>query len=107
MRIGPLEIVIILVVIIAAIVIARISGSSRNSGEQGKESPTDIPAKSVKGGISKVRKFTRRLGLACILAGAVLLFAGASMFRWAFQSYLWSFIIVIIGFALLILSRRK
>ncbi len=102
-----MEIVIILVVIIAAIVIARISGSSRNADKQGGEPAVDIPTKSADGRISKARKFTRRLGLVCILAGAVLLFAGASMFRWAFQSYLWSFIIVIIGLALLLLSRRK
>jgi len=41
------------------------------------------------------------------MAGIILALAGMSMFRWAVQSYLWSFIIVGVGLGLLFLARKK
>ena len=107
MRLGPLEIIVIIVIIIAIAVIARIFRASRGTAKQNKEPPVDTPVKPVEGRTGRTRNFLKRVGVACIFTGSVLLLAGISMFRWAFQSYSWAFIIVVIGLVLLFLSRKK
>jgi uncharacterized MAPEG superfamily protein len=107
MRLGLLEITIIIIAIIAIVIITRISRTNRGTAKQNEVSSVGIHVKSVEGRISKARSFLRRTGLAFILTGVILLMAGISMFRWAFQSYLWSFIIVAIGLVLVFLSRKK
>ena len=107
MRLGILEIVIIIAVIIAAAFITRIIRTSRNADRQKEESPTDVLVKQVNTSTNKTSSFLHRSGIALILTGAIILFAGIGMFRWAFQSYYWSFIIVVIGIVLVILFRKK
>ena len=107
MRLGILEIVIIIAVIIAAAFIARILRTGRNTDHQNGESPTDILVKQVEKSTNKTFGFLRRAGIALVLTGVIILLAGIAMFRWAFQSYYWSFIIVVIGIVLVFLSRKK
>ncbi len=107
MRLGPLEIIVIIAIIIAIAVITRILRTSHGTAKQNKESPLDTPVKPVGERTGRTRNFLKRAGVACILTGSVLLLAGISMFRWAFQSYSWAFIIVVIGLVLLFLSRKK
>jgi tellurite resistance protein TehA-like permease len=106
MRLGPLEIAIIIVVIIAIAVIARIV-RFRGTAKQNEVSSVSIPVKSAEERTSRPRSLLRKIGLAFILTGVILLIAGISMFRWAFQSYLWSYIIVAIGLVIVFLSRKK
>ena len=107
MRLGLLEIVIIIVAIIAIVIVTRIIRTSRGTVRQNKESSVDIPGKPVQVKKSRTRSFLTRVGVALIVAGGILLFAGITMFRWAFQSYWWAFIFVAIGLVLIFLSRRK
>jgi len=107
MRPGLLEIIIIIVAIIAIIVITRIIRTGRGTVRQNEESPVDIPGKPVQGKKSRTRGFLTRVGVALILAGGILLFAGITMFRWAFQSYWWSLIFVTTGLILVFLSRKR
>ena len=107
MRLGILEIVIIIAVIIAAAFITRIIRTSHNADRQNGESPTDILVKQVKKSTNNPFGFLRRSGIALVLTGVIILLAGIAMFRWAFQSYYWSFIIVVIGVVLVFLSRKK
>ena len=107
MRPGLLEIVIIIVAIIAIVVITRIVRTGRGTARQNEESSVDIPGKPVRGEKSRTRSFLTRVGVALILAGGILLVAGITMFRWAFQSYWWAFIFVAIGLILLFLSRKR
>jgi len=107
MRPGLLEIVIIIVAIIAIVVITRIIRTGRGTARQKEESSVDIPGKPVQVKKSRTRSFLTRVGMALILAGGILLFAGITMFRWAFQSYWWAFIFVAIGLVLVFLSRKR
>ncbi|MFC1942947.1 hypothetical protein ACFLWU_07045 [Chloroflexota bacterium] len=105
MRPGLGEIILIVVIIIAAAVIARIIRTGRSTSRQSEASPAVTSRKSSKSK-TRARTFFTKGGIALVLSGIVVLLAGMSMFRWAIQSYLWAFIIVVVGFALLILSRK-
>lgn len=107
MRPGPLEIAIIIIVIIAIAVIARIFRYNHGTAKQNEVPSADIHVKPDEERVSSTRNFFRRVGLAFILTGAIILLAGISMFSWALQGYWWSFIIVTIGLALVFLSRKK
>ncbi len=104
---GPLEIALIIVVIMVVLILTRILRTRDGDTGQNKGSPPRAPGKSVGAGTTKMRPFLKRSGIALALIGAVLLFASLSLFRWAFQSYLWSFIIMAAGIALFFLSRKK
>jgi len=103
MRLGPLEIVFIIVIIIAAAVITRIIRTGRGAARQNEESSVKPLERKTK----RPRNFFRRTGIAFVLTGIVVFLAGISMFRWALQSYMWSFIIIAIGFVILFLSRKR
>jgi hypothetical protein len=105
MRLGIPEIVTILVVLIAIVVSARIlrAHPARRSNDSSVATTTRQASKKT----PRIWRYLRRAGIALVIAGAVFLFAAIGMFRWAFQSYLWSFILVVIGFAILFLSRKK
>ena len=107
MRFGPLEIILIIVVIIVAAVLTRILRGNRDSTQQNEEPFITVQPKPIGSRTSKTRNILKRTGIAFTLAGVILLLAGIGMFRWAFQSYLWSFIIIGIGTALTYLSRKK
>jgi len=104
---GPLEIALIIAVIIVVLILTRVLRNRDGDTGQNKESPPGVPRKSVEAGTTEMRRFLKRAGIALALIGGVLLFASLGLFRWAFQSYLWSFIIIAIGIALIFLSRKK
>lgn len=107
MRLGPLEIILIIVVIIAIALLTRILRTNRGSAQQNKESSVDTQIKPTEVRTSKIQSLFKRIGIAFTLTGIILLLAGIGMFRWAFQSYLWSLIIIAIGIVLIFLSRKK
>ena len=104
MRIGPLEIIVIVIILIVIAVITRSVRYSRNSAKQDAGSPPD------KRGDHKQMNmwvYVKRTGIAFVITGILFAVAGISMFRWAIQSYLWAFILMVLGFAVLFLSRKK
>ena len=107
MRFGLLEIILIIVVIIVAAVLTRILRGNRDSTRQNEETYVTVQPKSIGARTSKTRNILKRTGIAFAFAGLILLLAGIGMFRWAFQSYLWSFIVIGIGTVLIYLSRKK
>ena len=107
MRPGPIEIVIIIVVIIAIALATRIFRANRDADPQSKNSSAEIQARQGKPKANRAHSRIKRSGIAFILAGIILLLAGISIFKWAFQTYMWSLIIVVIGFVLLFLSKKK
>ena len=94
MRLGILEVVVTIAVIIVIALIARISRTNRGASEQNKNA-------------GRTHSYLKRGGIAFILVGIILSVTGISMFKWAVQSYVWSFIVVAIGLALVYLSRKK
>ena len=107
MRIGLPEIIIIIVIIIAIAMVTRIYRGNRDATGQSKKTSEEITHGQVRGKAGKTRSYLRRSGTTLFIAGTILALAGISMFRWAVQSYLWSFIIAGVGLTLLFLSRKK
>jgi len=105
MRLGIPEIVTILVVLMAIAISARIFrvGTARQSNDSSVETTT----RQVNKKTPQIWRYLRRAGIALVLVGAVFLFAAIGMFRWAFQSYIWSFVLVIIGVIMVFISRKK
>ena len=107
MRLGLLEIIIIIIVIIALIIIARVSRAKKDTDRQNRESVTEMSLWQAEGKTNNIRRNLQRAGIAAIGTGIILTFTGVSLFRWALQSYIWSFIIVAMGFVCIFLSRKK
>lgn len=102
MRLGPLEIVFIIVIIIAVVIIARIVRRGHSTSTE-----HDISGRPRQRNTNRFQGFFRRTGIGLVLAGIILLIAGIGMFHWAFQSYMWSFVIIAIGFIMVMLTRGK
>lgn len=103
MRPGPLEIVLIIAVIIAAVVIGRIFRANRTAGDNdATAAPGTSPRKAA--GPSG---FFRRTGITLAAIGIIAAIAGASLLQWALHSYIWSFILVVLGATIYILARKK
>ena len=107
MRPGPVEIVIIIAVIIAIAMATRILRSNRPAETQNEKYPAEVQVRQEEPGAGKAQRRLNRSGIAFILAGVVLLVVGIGILKWAFQTYMWAIIIVIIGFLILFLSRKK
>ena len=107
MRLGILEIVIIIAIIIAIVLVTRIYRRNRDTTEQSKKSSEGITHWQVKEKAGRTRSYLKRVGTTFFIAGIILALVGVSMFRWAVQSYVWSFIIVGVGLVLIFLSKKK
>ena len=107
MRPGPLEIIIVILVIVAIALITRIIRTGQGTVRENKESSVTMLGKPVEEKKDRIRRFLARSGVVFLLVGGMLLFTGITMFRWAFQSYSWAFVLMAIGFALILLFRKK
>ena len=107
MKLGILEIVIIIAVITAIALGTRIYRSSRDATGQSKKSSGEITHRPLKKKSGRTRSYLKRAGTAFFIAGIILALAGVGAFRWAVQSYVWSFIIIGAGLLLLFLSKKK
>ena len=107
MRLGLLEIAVILIVLVAIVVSARMLRANPSSAKQSNNSSVKTRKRLVNGRTRRIWSHLSRAGIVFILIGAIFLFASIGMFKWAFQSYAWSFIILAIGFAMVFLSRKK
>ena len=107
MEIGALEIVLIILVIIAVLVKVRLSRALRPVAGQDETptSSTSVDASSKSSG--RAEKLLHRTGIILIVGGVAALLMGAGLFRMVFQSYVWAFILIAIGFVLVFFSRRK
>jgi len=105
MRLGPLEIILIIIVIIAIAVIARIIRTG--SGTAGQNTASTSPAIPNQPRNIRLWGFLSRTGIVMVIASIAALIATISLFRWVLQSYLWAFILMAIGFILVLFSRKK
>jgi hypothetical protein len=102
MKIGLLEIVLIIFVVIAVIIIARIVRPSRFMPQDDNGSGTDTKAY-----IYQRSKILGRTGIALMLAGGIALIAGASMLQWVLHNYVLSSVLIVCGVVIFMLSRQK
>lgn len=107
MRPGLLEIAVILIVLIIIAIAARMFRANPRPVQRSRDAPGEAEIQRAEERPPGRRRYLRRVGIALILAGAVFLFAAIGMFRWAFQSYIWSFVLVVIGFVVVYLSRNR
>ena len=107
MRIGLQEIITLIVIIIAIAIIARIIRAKPGATAKNKESSTGAISRRAEDSPKGKRNYLRRFGIAFVVAGILSALAGISMLRWATQGYLYAFAAMVLGFALLFLSRKK
>ena len=106
MRPGPLEIILIIAIIIAVVILARIFRGSRRTAEEEDETTTDVTVRMSQTN-PRLYSLLNKTGIAFIISGIIALIAALSIFRWAFQSYLWAVLVIAIGFIIVFLSRKK
>jgi hypothetical protein len=108
MKIGPFEIVIIIVVLLVGLLVVRMAGAARNIKNGSKAS--SIPNQgnnSRKVSTRSKRQYIGLAGIGLIIIGILLLLSGVSLFKWVMWSYSWFFILVAAGFVVIFMSRRK
>ena len=106
MRPGLSEIIIILIVIILILVVTRIVRVGRDSTDKSKTSD-EMAIEQVTKRSSKVLQRLRATGIVFLIIGIISLLAGISVFKWLYWSYLWAFIAIAIGFAMVFVSRKN
>ena len=105
MRLGPLEIGLIILVVLLILVVTRMVRTGHHADQENK-----ISGRIQEGKANEKTGRGRRLrilGIISILVGIILLSAGISLFKWVFWSYLWSFIVMAIGFVIIFISRKR
>ena len=106
MRLGLPEIIIIIVVVVVIVVVARIFKAGRSTNDKSKESG-ETPIEQVAKRPGKALQRLRVWGIVFVIIGVISLLGGMSMFKWAYWSYLWSFIAVAAGLTMLFVSKKK
>lgn len=106
MKIGPIEIVLIIAVIIAVLIIARMLRPGRIARQNNAAKSGDITGQT--GNRNNERpKILARTGIALVTAGVIALIAGISMLQWVLHNYVISFVLIVCGIIIIMLSRRK
>ena len=107
MRLGLLEIGIIIAVAIIIFGITRIIQLGKNSA---RKTETSIETAKQKGMEETKRSHHPRVkitGIVLIVIGIVITLVSVNLLKWVFWSNIWAFIIVAIGLAVLFISRHK
>lgn len=107
MKIGWIEIVLIIFVVIAMAVIARIIRPGRIASQQNNSGESDTTAVSPQNKTGRRSSLLVRTGIALIAAGVIALIAGVSMLQWVLHNYVLSSVLIICGIVICVLSRRK
>ena len=107
MKIGLLEIVAIVLIILTILVITRMVRVKPGVTVQGREPKTDIVSGRVTERPAGIQNYLKRLGIVFIVAGLLFALTGISMLRWEVRVSEWALIAMVIGFAMLYLSRKK
>jgi hypothetical protein len=97
MKIGPLEIALIVAVVIVMALIARIARPGRLP-VQGDKSP---------GHGARSKGLFRNTGIIMVVVGVIILGLAAGLFHWALQGYLWALVLIAGGTFMVLLARRK
>lgn len=104
MKIGPLEILIILVVAFSAVLLFRLFRGDKRLTEQSTNNSVEVgTGHEVTTGINKFKK----AGVALVILGIIILLFGKSTFELVMKMYLWAFILVVAGLVALVLSRKR
>ena len=107
MKIGWLEIVLIIFVLIAVAIIARIIRPGRIASRNDDSHDVDTDKRPISNNTARRSNLLTRTGIALMAAGGIALIAGVSMLQWVVHNYVLSLVLIICGLVILIMSRRK
>ena len=107
MKIGWLEILLIIFVLIAVAIIVRIIRPGRIASRNDDNHSTDIDKRPANNKTDRRSNLLTRTGIALMAAGGIALIAGVSMLQWVVHNYVLSLVLIICGLVILIISRRK
>ena len=107
MKIGWIEIALIIAVVIAVAVIARIIRPGRIATQRSNHTESGNTTISTENRANRHSSILTRTGIALIAAGGIALIAGASMLKWVLHNYVLSVILIACGMIIFIVSRRK
>jgi uncharacterized ion transporter superfamily protein YfcC len=107
MKFGPLEIILIIFVIIAVIIIARIIRPGRIASRQNNTAKSGDITGTSENKSGERPKILARTGIALMAAGVIALIAGIGMLQWVLQNYVISFVLILCGIIIFLISRRK
>ncbi len=105
MRLGPLEIILIVIVGLLVLLAVRMIGSGRPAVVKDKKS-LEIPQQEVTESTGRGNQI-RLAGVAFIIVAIIMLLTGMSLFKWVMKLYLWSFIFLAIGMAIFFVTRKR
>jgi len=107
MRLGPLEIGIIIAVILVILVVTQIRQHGKNAATEDDTSARVGKRKDKEKAKQRRHPYLRATGITFVLLGIIFLLVNLNMLKWAFWANTWSFIIMAIGLAAIFMSRRK
>lgn len=107
MKIGWIEIVLIIFVVIAVAVIARIIRPGRIASQQNNTTESGTAEVATEDKTNRRSGLLARTGIALIAAGGIALIAGISMLQWVLHNYVLSSVLIICGIVIFVLSCRK
>jgi hypothetical protein len=104
MKIGPLEIIIILIVAFAAGLMFRLFRGDRREDQPGANNQVEVSSShELATGTSQLRK----AGVVLVVLGLIILLLGISTFEFVMKMFLWAFILVGAGLLSLFISRNR
>ncbi len=106
MRLGWLEIAIIIIAVILVILVTRIIRVGRTINNK-RQTSTEMSAEQITGKPRKMTQRLRAIGIIIIISGIISLLAGVSLFKWVYWSFLWAFVAIAIGFVMVLMSRKR
>jgi Ca2+/Na+ antiporter len=106
MRLGLLEIVIILIIITLFLVVTRIVRAGRNITNTDKTSPEMSPGQTT-GKPGEMTQRLRAMGIIFIIVGILSLLAGIGLFKGIYWSLLWAFLAVAVGLIMIFISGKR
>jgi hypothetical protein len=106
MKIGAQEIIIIVLVIIAILFITRVIRIGRSTVGTDEDTRPEVMMSQYRHKTRKVMDFFLRTGISLVVVGVILLILGATIFKWAIISYMWSAIIIAVGGILIVIFKN-
>ncbi len=108
MKLGPLEIGIIIVIIIIIFAVTRMMRTGNNTAEQDRAPVVRKRTATNKARVKSIRRSRFQiLGSIFVLVGILVLLSNISLARWVALAPIWAIIIAVIGLVTIFVARRR
>jgi hypothetical protein len=107
MRISAPEIIITALVIIAILLVTRVMRIGRNTVRGDEDTREEVMMGQFELKARGMFDFFKKVGIALVALGVLLIILSASWLRWAISSYLWSAVIIVVGIIFFLVFRRR